>query len=835
VISNLYQAFPACHRKVQCSASGIPLKYYPCPTNKEGLKGIQIINFLFYVFLVFWHKFSLITLPMNLRNYLFIIFLILSINTNVFAQQDKKPKIALVLSGGGAKGIAHIKTLQVLDSLGIVPDLIVGTSMGSIIGGFYAMGYSGDSIAKISQSQDWKKLLAGIQSLKDVSVEEKSQFNNGLLTVNWINKKPKVTPAFLNDQKLREFFARISYPVFDINDFDKLPIPYRAIAMDIVEGKQVVMGEGSIGVAMRASMSIPTIFLPVNYKDMLLIDGGVINNFPTDIAEQLGADIIIGSDVGGGMLPKEKLDNIPSILFQTSMYVSKLKNPKNRKRCTILIDHVPNVKYNTGDFAKSKEIYNLGFIAVNEVMPQLIDLANQLKKYPKKEIKIPYKPEKFILDTVIFNTVSSGNFGILHKRMRIQPGKEYHIDDIIQAVNHAMGTNLFDKISYEPIISENTFGIEFNVKERSQHRLSGAIHYDSHRGAGIFVNYTGRNLLGNASRIVLGADIAQQPGYRIQYQKFFGKNMNWWFRSEFMGQRLIQQFYIYGKKADDIKHNYFQFNNQFNKNINPFTSYAGLVFNFDNSNLKPVVDPELNDNIFNLQKYKYVNFQAGVQYSFNSMDRISNPEEGFKTYVLASRSLYSYVDVIYSDGYEEKGNTNGFTRLFINLEKRWKLNKKSTFIAGADIGLTFLDDFKNDDLSYEDFGLTAMYHIGGTIQRARNTTIMFPGLHDGELFATQIMMLRGAYQYEILKNIMIIPHANLSSVGFSGFSDYIQEAFNPKGNWKDFDETGALISAGVTASYHSLLGPITFDVSWVNNIHKTRLFFGLGIQFNRSY
>jgi NTE family protein len=82
---------------------------------------------------------------------------------------------------------------------------------------------------------------------------------------------------------------------------------------------------------------------------------------------------------------------------------------------------------------------------------------------------------------------------------------------------------------------------------------------------------------------------------------------------------------------------------------------------------------------------------------------------------------------------------------------------------------------------------------------------------------------------------MIIPHANLSSVGFSGFSDYIQEAFNPKGNWKDFDETGALISAGVTASYHSLLGPITFDVSWVNNIHKTRLFFGLGIQFNRSY
>jgi NTE family protein len=772
---------------------------------------------------------------MNSRNYLLIIFLILSINTNVFAQQDKKPKIALVLSGGGAKGIAHIKTLQILDSLGIVPDLIVGTSMGSIVGGFYAMGYSGDSIAKIAQSQDWKTLLAGIQSLKDVSVEEKSQFENSLLTLNWINKKLKVNPGLLDDQELREFFARISYPVYDINDFDKLPIPYRAIAMDIVEGKQIVMGEGSIGIAMRASMSIPTIFSPVDYKDMLLIDGGVLNNFPTDVAEQLGADIIIGSDVGGGMLPKEKLDNMPSILFQTSMYASKLKNPENRKRCTILIDHVPNVKYSTGDFAKSNEIYKEGFIAVYEMMPQLTDLADKLKKYPKRKIKIPNKPEEFILDTVIFNNVSSGNYRLLRKIMRLQAGKKYHIDDIIQAVNSAMGTNLFDKISYEPIISEDNLGIEFNVKERSQHRLGGAIHYDTHRGAGIFINYTGRNLLGDASRIVLGIDIAQQPGYRIQYQKILGKDMDWWFRSEIMGQRLIQQFYIYGKKADDIRHNYFQFNNQFNKNINALTSYAGLVFNYDNSTLKPTVDPDLNDNVFNLQKYKYVNFQAGVQYSFNSMDRISNPEEGFKTYILASRSLYSYVDVIYSDGYEENGNTNGFTRLFINLEKRWKLNKKSTLIAGADIGFNFLDDLKNDELSYEDFGLTAMYHIGGTIQRARNTTIVFPGLHDGELFATQIMMLRGAYQYEILKNIMIIPHANLSSVGFSDFSDYIQEAFNPKGNWKDFDDAGALISTGVTASYHSLLGPITFDVSWVNNIHKTRLFFGLGIHFNRSY
>ncbi|MCH2046371.1 MAG: patatin-like phospholipase family protein, partial [Saprospiraceae bacterium] len=166
----------------------------------------------------------------------FMVFLMIFSCFKIQAQTEKKPKIAVVLSGGGAKGIAHISLLQTLDSLGIVPDLIVGASMGSLVGGFYAMGYSGDSIAEITLNVDWDKLLGGKTLLKDVGVEEKSEFDRYLLPLGVENRKLKSSSAIINDQYLREFFAKLTYPAYTINKFDDLPIPYRAVTTDILNG-----------------------------------------------------------------------------------------------------------------------------------------------------------------------------------------------------------------------------------------------------------------------------------------------------------------------------------------------------------------------------------------------------------------------------------------------------------------------------------------------------------------------------------------------------------------------------------------------------------------------
>mgnify|MGYP000943412927 CR=1 FL=1 len=156
-----------------------------------------------------------------------------------------------------------------------------------------------------------------------------------------------MTSSLLNDQTLREFLSKLTYPVYNVSDFDKLSIPYRAMATDIVNGKEVIMDKGTLALAMRASMSIPSVFRPVPYEGTLLVDGGVLNNFPTDVAKNMGADIIIGSDVGGGMAPIEELDNIATILFQTGMLTSNLKNPEHQKNCDILVDHIPYLTYST--------------------------------------------------------------------------------------------------------------------------------------------------------------------------------------------------------------------------------------------------------------------------------------------------------------------------------------------------------------------------------------------------------------------------------------------------------------------------------------------------------
>ena len=140
--------------------------------------------------------------------------------------QEKKPKVALVLSGGGAKGIAHIPVLQKLDSLGIVPDLIVGTSMGSVVGGLYAAGYSGDEIQELTKKIDWSNILGGNISLKDVGVEEKSEFERYLVNLDIVEGKPKVKPALLKDQNLRELLSALLYPVYKIQNFDNLSIPF---------------------------------------------------------------------------------------------------------------------------------------------------------------------------------------------------------------------------------------------------------------------------------------------------------------------------------------------------------------------------------------------------------------------------------------------------------------------------------------------------------------------------------------------------------------------------------------------------------------------------------
>jgi len=767
-----------------------------------------------------------------------LVFIILALAFSLFSQeltaQEEKPKVAVVLSGGGAKGIAHIPLLQALDSLGIVPDIIIGTSMGGVVGGFYSVGYSGDSIYHIAHTADWNELLGGDISLDDVSMEEKSEFKRHLVDFDIIEGKPKVNSGLLKDQKLREFITSYTYPVFANNDFDELPIPYRAMTTDIVNGKEVLLEGGSISLAMRATMSIPAVFQPIPYENTLLVDGGVMNNFPVDVAKEMGFDIIIGSDVGGGLQEKDKLTSITAQLFQAAMLTSNLKNPSNREACDILVDHMPFLTYSTGDFTKAAEIYNEGKLGTNLQLAALADLANELKKYKQREHKLPDVKDEFVLDTVFYHNISEANLDLVKARANIQVGKKYSSKEIIGGIDKAMGTNLFNQITYDGGIVEGKKELHLTGHERSMNIIKGSLHYDSYRGVGIMVNYTGRNLIGKSSRIVVTADIAEQPRLRLQYQKQFGPDKTLWWRSEVLTEFLEQKFYYKGEVADEWKSNYFQFDNQFNKNLNSLHSYAGIGLSYEYSGMKPKNSTEINDNL--IENYLFSNLEIDAHYLFSKMDKVYYPSKGTFIRVGVARSLIHDVDVDYSDNGIENvnGSTNGFTKAMLDFERRWAFSDKVTGILGANAAFIFEDKLKSDDYWFSDYGYAAMYSMGGTVTAPRKGSYVFPGLHEDELFVNQMMRLNLAVQINPFSKFYFSPHVNLATVGFRGFNDYIENAFSPVGDWSEGVEPSGVISAGINIGYHSFLGPLNFDISYVNDVNKVRVFFSVGILFNRS-
>lgn len=764
-----------------------------------------------------------------------LLFILLIIGTQQITAQNKKPKVALVLSGGGAKGVAHIPILQTLDSLGIVPDLIVGNSMGSIVGGLYAMGYSGDSIANIALNANWNELIGGGVSLKDVSVEEKSEYGKYQIGLDWTDGKLNTGTFLVNDQNIREFISSLTYSTYAINDFDDLPIPFRTIATDIINGKEVIFDSGSLAFAMRASMSIPGAFSAVPYEDTLLVDGGLLNNFPVDVAKNMDVDIIIGSDVGVGTVTKEKLNNIGALLFQTGMLSSNVKTPENRKLCDILIDHSSNLSYSTGDFAKVNILYNEGKIAVKQNIAALVDLSKKLKEYKQREPKLPDAQEEFILDTIAYNGISKANLALVKARTNIKPHKKYTREQIASGLNRAMGTNLFSQITFNPLIDGDKLGLELNGFEKSKHQVNGSLHFDGNNGAGVIVNYLGRNIIGNASRSLITIDIAEEPKFRLQYQKNFSHDRNWWWRSEVFGQQLKQKVFLGGENVDNLRYRYFEFDNQLNRNLSFFKSFVGLGVKYQNTNLKPTINPELNGNIFSLDKYNFNAIEFYLQYEYNSLNEVHFATNGTFLQSNLSRSLHNTIDVKFSDPTfaNVNGATNNYTKLGINFEKRSPVKSKTIAIIGFNSAFIFEDTMGDSDVSLSEFGVGANYLLGGNIVNPRKDSYIFPGLNESELTASQFVKLNLGLQINSMHNIYITPHIDVASVGFGNFDEYIKDAFSPKGRWVNSEQASILVSAGTMFSYNSILGPINFDVSWVNNTDKVRLFIGIGLHFNR--
>ena len=261
--------------------------------------------------------------------------------------QGKTPKVGLVLGGGGAKGVAHIGVLKVLERAGFPIDIITSTSMGSIVGGAYACGHSSEVLDSIVRSQDWTMLLSDRQSSSDQDLQLREKQNTYILTkAVRLGKKKKNNNnkqdgeeggGFIRGKNITPLFNRITAPYNDSIDFNTLPIRFACVATNIVDNTEYVFHSGVLSRAMRASMAIPGVFAPVRMDSMVLIDGGMRNNFPADIAREMGADYVIGVDVQDVPKPADKLQTGTQILAQISDWLCMNKYEENKRKSDIVI------------------------------------------------------------------------------------------------------------------------------------------------------------------------------------------------------------------------------------------------------------------------------------------------------------------------------------------------------------------------------------------------------------------------------------------------------------------------------------------------------------------
>lgn len=445
--------------------------------------------------------------------------------TTLFAQQDslaKRPKIGLVLSGGGAKGLAHVGVLKVIEKYNIPIDYITGTSMGSIVGALYAIGYSANDIEKIAHSIDWSEIFDGKTPRRLISIEEKDEEGKFLLEVPVKKGMPVIPSGLVSGQKLEMILANITWSVHGENDFSKFPIPFACIAANIETGEAVVMNKGYLPDVIRASMAIPTVFTAVDINGKLLVDGGLVRNFPVSDAKKMGADIIIGVDVQAPLYKKDELSSMLKIMEQAASFINDETNKRETRLVDILIK--PNIEgFDASSFSDIDTLIVRGEVAALAVKNQLLDLKNKLHNYADstKINRTPPRLHSIFINKIKYEGLDKVSKGLIKSKINLKDSSWVTLNEIEKGVAMVYGSKYFEKVNYRIVQNDrNETDLLIRVIEQPFSIYKVGINYNNYFNASLLLNGTFRNVLGEGSRLVLSAKLGFSPEFLFDYTIF---------------------------------------------------------------------------------------------------------------------------------------------------------------------------------------------------------------------------------------------------------------------------------------------------------------------------
>ena len=719
----------------------------------------------------------------------------------VFHGQEKQPKVGLVLSGGGAKGFAHIGVLKEIDKAGLQIDYVGGTSMGAIIGGLYAVGYSGEQIEQIVLETDFMSLLQDKLPRNSEPFFEKEFGEKTVITLPVKDGSLGLPKAVSKGQNVLNFLLELLASAEGVTDFNKLPIPFFCIATDIENGGAVLLEKGSLPLALRASGSFPTLLNPVVLDDKLLVDGGVANNFPVTIMKSKGMDIVIGVDVEGQLYQKDKLNSVLDIMNQIVSYQMYSKSGAEKKKLDVYIN--PEIKgYNVVSFDEKEKILQKGIDEAKKFTTVFEELA--LKQTIKKERKIlNFDKKKYLISDIEITGFNNFTRAFVLGKVKIRVGDSLSRKEITKRIHLLSATKNYEKIAYNLTKKEdNSYSLKFSLKESTDNaNIKLGVHYDLLYQSGLLVNYNQKNLLLENDLFSVDMILGDNLRYNLDYFVDNGFYISYGFRSRYNHfsinskfNPIVSQF----PSISSINLSYADITNQFflQTTFNRiFALGIGLEHKYVNATTETVASASSQDTTFDNSNY----LNSFGYLKLDTYDKKSFPTKGyfadlnFKWYMVSSDYNEDFTPFAQTKG------TLGFATTFWD-----KLTLKMTNEAGFTLNKTDSDVFD--------------FYLGGYNKNYMNTFVSFYGYDFAELSDDTFLKSEFNLTYAFSENHYASFIANYGRLHNNVF--------------ENIDLFKDVISGyAIGYSYDAFIGPIELKYSWSPDTGENYWLFNLGFWF----
>lgn len=735
---------------------------------------------------------------MNNKYFFRSLLIILAICFGCNAEAQRK-KVGLVLGGGGAKGAAEVGVLKVLEEAKIPIDYIVGTSIGSIVGGMYSIGYSPQALDSMFRTQDWIFLLSDQVKRKDMSAFSKEEQEKYLLRVPLgAKQKSPLSAGLVTGQNIYNLFTNMTIGYHDVKSFMDLPIPFSCIAVDIVSGKEIVLSSGSLPLAMRSSMSIPGVFSPVEMGNMLLIDGGALNNFPTDVVKKMGADIIIGIDLSTGWKTKDDLDNLPNVVSQLINIMGENKYLQNKNTTDLYIN--PQLKgYGPASFQKEAidSMIVRGEKAARDKWDDIIALRKKIyagcdeSTVQSEPTRKPVQHlQSFKVDSIKMEGVNADEEKWIRKKIKLSDNSEIKISDIDNTISFLQGLNIFSSVEYK--LSDSTpCNLTLILKEKDYKSINVGIRFDTEDIASILVNASNEKKLASENHYDITGRLSKNPYIRLSYH--YGNYFNPKFGVTYYLGYSDYKLYSHKEKTDVLNYLTQSISAYLTRSVAAFSFKLGAQYDFYHFE-GPMYDEQYQPVRSN--KRNFINYFTDL--SLDTYDNKYYPMRGGK--VELQGTIYTVNGATYK-GHSPVASFSG------NAQTAIKLNTHFYFLPSVKGRFIFAN---NLPCIYQNY-LGGVYDGKYLPQELPWETVLYTHIVNRNVLATK-MALR--YQFK-------------TKFFFTAIGEYGKDDRHFNSILKGHDLWGYALRG----SYNSILGPVGIQVNYSNLYKNVGVYINAGLFF----